>query len=348
MKRLMFISIFVLVSGQIHSQDFSANGDTLILHLSKLDGNEKSPVTSSHISSRVKVIALDYTFPNRTYLIEVNEISKPIPSLSVNSGASPSNETPCETKFTETFAYILTDIPENSEKKLENKINDFEDFIKQNCPTSSDAKENLKELQNKTRRNITHPINMSKYKDYEITVSAQGRVYKFKFEGKERGQWVTSYGFMFSPKAAEPHRYYIDKKDDEFIIKRRTGPNWVDLRFTPGVFFSWFPEQNFSKNWNWSFSGGIGVNTESPVASLALNAMFNQNIGFSIGGMFYEQSRLNSKYKYDESKPNDLKVSEDLSEDQLYEKSFFRPNFFISINFRFGENPFKKASEKDE
>ncbi|MES2774360.1 MAG: hypothetical protein V4722_09260 [Bacteroidota bacterium] len=320
------------------------NPNSLTLDLGNLDGTEKSPTVSPIIKKKLEVIYLASAFPNRTYIITINVMPKVLPPLSVGgAGASGSACTGLETDYNTVRQFATVEDPLKKEKELKQKLADLDkEKVKSGCADIT-LLNKIVTLQNNCKRSfsLAVPIEMEDGNDYLITITTGERSFAYKFEGKDRGKWLTSYGFLFSSKGVEPSRYYVDQiGTDSFRIKKRTTSNVLDLRFAPTVFFSWFPNANLAKTWNHSLSLGLGFNFESPVVSIGYNAMFNQNIGFSTGIVFYEQEKLNTKYR------NDQIVKENLSDSQLYEKSFFRPNLFLAINIRLGDNPFKSSGKE--
>jgi hypothetical protein len=184
------------------------------------------------------------------------------------------------------------------------------------------------------------PLKIESGKNYKIIISRGDVKWICKLNGRKKGSWEFSYGFLFSPKGFEPSRYYLNQTDAEsYIITPQRGYKAVDLRFTPMVFYNYFFESKRNKNWNHSFNGGIGYNTESAFVSLGYGGTYNHNIGFSTGIVFYEQEQLMGHYHAGKV------LTTNLEPNQLHEKAFFRPNFYVAFMLRLGKNPFEKTEE---
>jgi hypothetical protein len=190
--------------------------------------------------------------------------------------------------------------------------------------------------------------------DIQVGTGEIGRIYvsngdsewTFVLKGKQQGQWVTTYGFGFTSQRLESPTYFAKQIPDTAafqIIKSNQADVW-DLNYVPAIFFSYFPSQNFNSCWNHSLTAGLGFGlnlSAAPIVFFGYNGMFYNNIGFSTGVAFHQQHRIKSQYS-----ENDI-ITTTLDKDQLHDK-IFRPNFFVSINFRFGENPFKPKNSGDK
>jgi len=163
----------------------------------------------------------------------------------------------------------------------------------------------------------------------------------FELKGRQSGKWVTTYGFSFTSQRLESPTYFSKQIPDEptfQILKSRRANIW-DLNYVPAVFFSYFPSQNFKCPWNHSLTAGLGFDlSAAPTVFLGYNGMFYHNIGLSTGVSFYQQNRLKSQFTENET------VTTSFDKEGLHDK-IYRPNLFISVNFRFGENPFKPNNE---
>lgn len=295
--------------------------------------------------STIKRIILENAFPNRLYGVVVTETPVLSEPLNIKVGGTTASASSCP-EFIELFkkikAYVYSTNKSATEKGLKDTLRLLESERKKlNCTDETLITE-ITQLKNDCIRikELETPIIVKTGFDYFITVVGTSSEYKFQYKGKTKGRWLVNYGFLFSSKKLEPDQYFLDKVGtDSFKISPRTANNLLDLRFTPTVFFCYYLDKNLDKPWNRSLSAGLGVNTSSPVVSLGYNMMYQQNIGFSAGIVFYEQQRLNSKYKTGQI------IKENLEDAQLYEKSFFRPNLFFAINIRLGESPFKNNSD---
>lgn len=311
------------------------------------DGGGSSPV----VNKRIDTVILKYAFPFRTYGVTIHEEVRVLPPLSLppqSVGAKTSSQSDCkqlEKLYDNIKAFATKADPAKKEKDLKDSLIRLQKALEAIDCDDTDLKQDMQALINacmNRKIDLPNPVKMQYSSNYTFTITGDKTVYVYKFEGKDRGRWLVNYGFMFSSKRLERDRYYLNKiGNDSFQITKKASYSIIDLRFTPTVFFSWFLDKNLNRDWNNSLSMGVGFNTQSPVISIGYNGMYNQNIGFSAGIAFYEQERLNGKYKENQT------LKENLEEAQLYEKDFFRPNFFIALNIRLGESPFKNSSSSN-
>ncbi len=156
----------------------------------------------------------------------------------------------------------------------------------------------------------------------------------FTFSTGARGEWRTSYGFVFLPNENED---YFSKANDDNTFTITAKEENDDLGFVPTAMFTWFPKQDESKNWSGSWVGGLGFDFQNPVVLAGYGVTYNQNISFSLGAAFHQQNRLRGEYK-------DMQVlKETLAEDALIDK-VYRANYFLGFSYRFSGNPFKKKA----
>lgn len=306
----------------------------------------ETPGSLPAINQKITKVILQNAFPWRAYSVAISEEVVIQPPLSIGGGSSAS-ESECK-EFLKLFDKVKDYVYKPGENKTEKGLKDTLKMIEM---VFSSLKCDDSELQNKIKvmkedcvreLTLTNPVTMTTSNNYTITVAGTKKEYKFKYLGKTKGRWLLNYGFLFTSKKLEPDNYFLDKVgNDSFRITTKTPHSIIDLRFTPTIFFNYILDKKLDNTWTNSLTGGIGFNTESPVVGLGYNLMYQQNIGFSIGFVFFEQQRLNGKYKIDQI------LKENLDDNQLHEKTFFRPNIFLAINLRLGESPFKKA-EKEE
>lgn len=320
----------------------------------RLDLANHSPgeVVSVQGNKKFDFILLENTVAHFVYSIEVKKSKVPLPILqSNNSGFTESNSTTLPTECNE----------------LNQKIKDLENFQKKNPNNGEFSEKKLKELVEKLNKEIDKKsctdvaiinfaqqwLNTTSKKYNEeivvghgekivIVVKRDSLTWTFIYEGEPQGQWVSSYGFGFTPKAFGSRPYFAKQLPDTstFEITQSKKSKVLDLNYIPAIFFSYFPSQNFDKYWNRSFTGGLGFDLSAPVVFLGYNQMYKQNIGFSAGLVFQQQYVLKDQYL--EGQP----IVNFLDKDQLHDK-VYRPNFFISANFRLGKNPFQEDEPKD-
>ncbi|MHA4844584.1 hypothetical protein ACX0G7_10490 [Flavitalea antarctica] len=292
----------------------------------------------------IKAIVLSNAFPKRAYLIKIDAIEVLHPPLDKNDFAMMSTDgTKCpelEMLIKETSDWINKVTESNTEIELGKKLSDLKAKAAAiNC-TNQAILDNIKKLEEQCEREIPLPFELEiiASNNYIITVTSGTKIWTYTMQGKSHGQWVVSYGFLFSSRALEPQQYFLRQSADTFVITKRATPNVLDLRFAPTIFFNYFLNNRRDHPWNGSFSAGIGVNSASPVVSLGFNLMYRHNVGFSTGVVFYEQQKLDGSYHEGQG------LKENIEESKLYEKGFFRPNLFLAINLRLGQDPFKKAN----
>jgi hypothetical protein len=297
------------------------------------------------VPSTIKRIILENAFPNRLYGVVVTETPVLSEPLNIKGGGITASGSGCPefiVWFKKIKEYVYGTNKSATEKGLKDTLRLIESERKRlNCSDETLITE-IAQLKSDCIRikELESPLTIKPGFDYSITVVGTSSEYKFLYKGKTKGRWLVNYGFLFSSKKLEPDQFFLDKiGTDSFKITPRTANSLLDLRFTPTIFFCYYLDKNLDKPWNKSLSAGLGVNTSSPVVSLGYNMMYQQNIGFSAGIVFYEQQRINSRYKVGQI------LKENLEDAQLYEKSFFKPNLFFAINIRLGESPFKNNSD---
>jgi len=343
LKKLAGIFIFCLAFSPAWTQIIDPNG--IVLDLGDLEGTEKTPATTPAFDRKVETIYLKNAFPKRNYIIAVDVTFRLIPLPTMTSTTVPAVRSnpacePLQKKYEEVYNWVTDENAAKTEKELKQKLTELATLQGNTRCTDPALLNNIAALFNDCTRAypLPAPLQMQATNDYTITITTGDRTFKYLFQGKDRGQWVLNYGFLFSSRALEPSRFYTEQLGaDSFQIRKKQTPNVLDLRFAPTVFFTWFPNKKLADTWNGSLSLGLGFNMQSPVVSLGYNLMYNQNIGFSTGVVFYEQQKLNGRYQESQI------VKTNLEESQLYESSFFRPNLFLALNVRLGQNPFHQT-----
>lgn len=329
--------------------DGYAQDHAVTIDLAGLYKTEVARPVPADLTSIDKVI-LENAFPNREYHVTVKTQAKVEPILTFGGDQSgnvlPTNCESLATLYKNIATWVTGVTAATSEKEttLRDTLKALTDLRKSSGCTDAALNKSIDGLlKSCTRTVIIAPgITINNNTDYVFTITAGTKAWTYRLTGESQGQWVMNYGFLFPFRSLEPDRYYLEQTGDEsFEIRRRSRPYAIDFRFTPTIFFSYYFNKRSGLPWNHSLSFGAGVNSESPVASIGYNAMFHQNIGFSTGFVFYEQLRLDTRYYVGQV------LKENLTEDKLYEKTYFRPNIFFAINVRLGKNPFTKETAKD-
>ena len=145
-----------------------------------------------------------------------------------------------------------------------------------------------------------------------------------------RGVWLSTYGIGFLPNQDE---LYFSKSmgDNQFQITQQTDAG--GLSYVPAIFFSWLPSKWANSNWAVSPCGGLGFELTNPVVFAGASVSYNTNLHLIVGAAFHSQKRLNGQYEEGQI------ITESLTPDQLSQTTF-KANFFFSVAFRFGSNPF--------
>jgi len=168
-----------------------------------------------------------------------------------------------------------------------------------------------------------------------IRITRFDKVWNFVIE-KPRGQWLISYGpIAIIPLFYHEESFHLEKTDNsgEYLIKKGENKNKFLKELIPAIFFYWMPYSNHA--FNFGLSGGISYQFDAQ--NLAIFAggslIYNYNLCINFGVGIAKQQYLKEKYR------EGMIINEYLEPDQLYE-SYYRPNLFLSISFRFGTNPF--------
>lgn len=217
--------------------------------------------------------------------------------------------------------------------KLAKKLNFSLNFVPCNDETT---KAYAEKLLVSTQLHYNYPIDIKTGTKTTIVVTRDTLKWTFILEGEESGKWITSYGFGFSSAKYNGDSYVTKQLQDTVlyqIIKSRRAQIY-DLNYIPAVFFSFFPSSENTCGWNCSYSAGLGYDLAAPVVFAGFNVMYKYNIGLSLGFVFQQQYRLKDQYSENQI------ISVSLDQSQLHDK-IYRPNIYLAVHFRFGENPFK-------
>ncbi|MCG6186843.1 hypothetical protein [Maribellus maritimus] len=338
--KLIMLVLFFL---QIHL--FVESQSVLKLNL----GEDEGTVISKRGNLNCDVILLENVVAGFEYSIDIEktvELLAPLsqPPKSGGSGAGP--ESPCDDlqeKIDTVLNFQRSDKKNRTEKDLSKLVDDLKkELDKEDCndiSTINLAKESI----SMTTKSRPENIRLVAGEKLTIIITRDDKTWTFVFKGEQRGQWVASYGFGFTPKSLERSTYFLRQQEDTttFQLFKADKAEALDLSYVPAIFYSYFPAQNFSRAVNHSVTAGLGFDLVAPVAFFGYNVMFNHNVGLSAGVAFQQQNKLKEQYYEGQI------ISTDLDKDQLHDQ-IYRPNFFLSINFRFGENPFKTNEEAEK
>lgn len=175
-----------------------------------------------------------------------------------------------------------------------------------------------------------------------VTRSDPAKTWTATFSTEPRGEWLTSYGFMFIPSGDEEYFSAEGSTNDEFVITRKHDRHEWD--FSPSVFFNFLRAIDTGRPLVLGPTAGLGFDLSAPVVFAGASLFYERNIALVAGAVIHQERRLRGEYRSGQT------VTENLSTDQLTEKTY-RPGFFIGLSFRFSENIFKKGgggNPKDE
>jgi hypothetical protein len=168
-----------------------------------------------------------------------------------------------------------------------------------------------------------------------VTVRREKRSWTATFDAGKRGEWQSSYGFIYSP--PDDEKYFAKAAGDgKFQITREQDRG--GYRFTPMAFYSWFPASRANRDLAVGATGGLGFQGDKPSVALGLTAIFNRNLSLVGGVLVRSVQRLSGQYDAS-ALPQ---VGENLTEAQLH-TSVYRATGFVGVTFRLGENPFAKG-----
>jgi hypothetical protein len=169
-----------------------------------------------------------------------------------------------------------------------------------------------------------------------VTRTEPAKTWKVTFTTGPRGDWLTSYGFMFIPNRDQQFFSAPGTENDEFVITRKHDRNSLD--FTPSVFFNFLRASDQEQSLVLGPTAGLGFDLEAPVVFAGGSLFYERNIALVVGAVIHQEKRLRGQYTSGQT------IKENLSEDQLTEKTY-RPGFFMGLSFRFSENIFRKKEE---
>ncbi len=275
-----------------------------------------------------KKITFYYTnaLSSKQYTVSINKKIK-IPTPFVLEGTQGDPKEGCETILTN----FLGDYPSlTEEKEIYKQKKEILDKLKECDASYKEQVENLAKVK------IDENLEVLKDEEYWITISREGATWTFVFKGPSSGDWGVYYGFTFAIDLKERDTYFTkENSDDTFTItKQEDRENRIN--YYPTVGYQW--QKNSKKNFTYAFQGGLGSNLEEVVVMLGVSAIYHYNLSLSAGVILHKIQFLKGKYKENEI------VDDNLDFDQLHDYHY-RPNLGISLNFRFAENPFKKAAE---
>ncbi len=332
--RLFLLILYILQFNQLFSQS-----ETVLVDLAEFNGKSGTIEKPLDIK-KIRKVLIENRFIKLQYNVVIKveaQMLQPLPAFETLTTRMSTTE--CEAlrkSYNDANSIARSKEPNANENELKKALEKLTEERRQSRCSDNELNKKIDKLIDSTKGSIDVNIDLKRREDLVIIITRGENVYKLILTSDDDSRWVINYGFAFTSRALEPKKYFIEGLGaDSFKISKKKDYGILDLRFTPAIFFSYFLNKKLSKNFNHSLTGGVGFNTQTPVVFLGYNVMYNQNVGISFGLSFYEQQKLLGKYKENQI------LKEPLDEQQLYETLIFRPNFFLSFNFRFANNPFK-------
>ena len=169
--------------------------------------------------------------------------------------------------------------------------------------------------------------------------------WRYVFRTEPRGEWRTSYGFTFLPRAYP--RYFTEQVEDDptkFVVTEERGTGGRDpltnYDFVPSILFTWLPSSARYRNWHSGLTAGLGYDLDEVTVFGGFSTTYNENVTLVAGLAIHEQPRLNPQFDVGEV------LTEDLDAEALHVNRY-GPNVFFGISFRFGSNPFRGGSNDE-
>jgi hypothetical protein len=344
------LSIVTLVFSQVKKEKDNRNAfqksskstiRILYLDLAELDPGQTITVTGNN---NYKKIVLKNVIIDSSYSISIVTNNNPIEPLDFLSGVVKTATvagipTGCDT-LVDAYNNLrnLFNPKANvnrSEKEVRKRINELQKLLLTTNCDNGEINASSKSLINECTRDISQSVSINEGETLTIIVSCGNgaRKWTWKFIGDKIGEWVMSYGFGFTSAALEGKKYHLQQMDDTttFKINQNAKPGTLDLSYIPAIFYSFLPASKYNRSNNWSITAGLGFDLSAPVVFFGGGFMFRQNIGINAGIAFQQQSKLFPQYSDGQI------LTSSIQDSQLHDK-VYRPNLFISINFRFDKS----------
>lgn len=195
-------------------------------------------------------------------------------------------------------------------------------------------------LEMKVTKSIPDIISINKGDKLNVTIKRFSQqdtlTWTIVYKSDPPGKWMVNYGFTFVPDWLSSSGRFFVQEDASGTFQIVESTSQKGLEYVPSVFYTWVPYRMAQKCWIVpSISGGLGFDLENPTVMLAFSLTCKYNLSLHTGVMAIKKDLLKGKYAEGQI------ITENLDFDQLHEK-VYRPELFVSLAFRFGENPFKK------
>ncbi|WP_047547420.1 hypothetical protein [Psychroserpens sp. Hel_I_66] len=341
--KLKIVILIQLISISVFSQSHT-------IDLSKTI-NETQKRTVIH--NKTFEISIDNKIPLKEYNISITKKAIPIEELIIPSEAKEiettgGGMTMCAGFITEVYEIYELDNEEELSSKLKDirkRIKEIEKVLVERDTTDEGClKSHLKDAKAiiELTKNKIWEGSLKRGEQLEVVITRtneDGKTLKWTqiYSTESRGQWQVSYGFSFITQGFNKENIFYAKEMDSVYSITKTN-NRKSMNFAPSIFFTWMPTKSINKPWNIGLSGGLGFDFESPTVFLSPTISYNQNLRIHIGLVAHKQNVLLGQYEEGQI------ITENLNKDQLHEE-LYKLNPFISISFRFNQNPFNQSDK---
>ncbi len=158
-----------------------------------------------------------------------------------------------------------------------------------------------------------------------------------KFLTDKRGKWITTFGVgsAYTPNTWKRTYRTVKTSDSTYVLEADGRRN--HLSYYPTVQFTYINE--LGNDWEIAPSGGISINSEQISAYGGISVVWAENMVLTMGAIFHKVHKLDNRFK-----EMDVFV-EQKTFDDLHDE-MFNISPFLSLSFRFNNNPFSKNDEK--
>lgn len=354
MKTSLPLWMLMLVSGFLSAQPIT-------LDLAKGQAEQQIP-----INTEVQTIVLTNVLYSSQfkYTAKVQIKDLPIPAFPTSVFSS-GGTTP------DTCLFLNDKIQEAETLTEESTIPTFKEELRDSIKKAGEAactayiERARKLLEHQAAIALAIPITLKECQELTITVTrttnsnGTKKDWTFKYKTPCESPWKIHYGFTFSPNMMNPVNNYYAQSDtgSTYVISKLNNQSKSFLEnLTPTVMFTYSSPNAYSWKkgtanyyvlgaifnnnvYRTGITGGVGINLESPVVIIGPSIVIKENLTISAGMAVRQKSVLKGQYTEGQ------RLNETLDFDQLHEEKYM-PEWYISIGFRFDQNPFSKKEEE--